>query len=41
MKKNVEGSKKTIMRKDQIARAIGGQERRKKTRLEWKVSSVA
>ena len=38
MKKSVGGLKETIMRKDQIARQIGGQEHQKKTRLEWKVS---
>ena len=38
MKKSVKGLKKTIMRKDQIARRIGRQERQKKTRPEWKVS---
>ena len=31
MKKNVGGSKKTIVRKNRIARPIGGQEHRKKT----------
>ena len=41
MKKNAEGSKETIMRKDQIARPIGGQECQKKAHPEWKVSFVA
>ena len=41
MKKNIGGSKETILRKDQIARPIRGQERWKKIHLEWKASSVA
>ena len=41
MKKNAEGSKEIIMRKDQIARPIEGQECQKKAHLEWKVSFVA
>ena len=41
MKKSFGGSKETIIRKDRIARPIGGQERQKKTRLEWRVSFVS
>ena len=39
-KKNIEESKETTMRKNQIARSTGGRGRRKKTRLGWRTSSV-
>ena len=40
MKKSIGGSKGIIMRKDQIARQIGGQERQKKTLPEWRASFI-